>query len=174
MNEARETFREIISKAVCGKVQKSLKCTEYIDPPEGVIPNQILGCSVTELRLYEPEVKDTSNHTIAIVAGGIFDIHIWYAFNNGKDTDVLRCPVKFTESLPLDDYDCQAIGSLDVKIIVEKSPVVAESTIIEDHRIKLDTEMEISAEVIGETKLLVKLHVPEYIDCNDHDDDEDD
>ncbi|SFR08808.1 outer spore coat protein CotE [Desulfoscipio geothermicus] len=169
----RETFREIITKAVCGKAQKSLKCIEFIDPPQGVVPNQILGCSVTELRLNEPEVKDASNNAITIVAGGIFEIHIWYAFNNEKETDVLRRTVKFAENLPFDNYDCQNTGSLDVKITVDKSPVVIDSAIIEDNRIKLDIEMDISAEVIGETKLFIQVHTPEYYsDCDDHDEDE--
>ncbi|AGL02755.1 outer spore coat protein CotE [Desulfoscipio gibsoniae] len=165
-----ETFREIITKAVCGKAQKSIKLNEYIKTPDSVVPNQILGCSVTELLLNEPEVKDADNNVITVVAGGVFKINIWYAYNNGKETDVLKYPVKFAESLALNDYDCQTAGSLDVRVTVDKSPVVVSSEITEDHRIKLDVEMDLSTEVIGETKMLVQVYVP---GCNDDEEEED-
>lgn len=166
-----ETFREVITKAVCGKAQKPLKSTSYIDPPEGVVPNQILGCSVTEMRLNEPEVKDTSTNIITIVAGGIFEIHIWYAYRNGKETNVLRYPVKFEESLSLENYDCQDVSTVDARVTVNKCPVVVESAITEDNRIKLETEMEIAAEVVGETKLFVQVYDPgRAIDDGEDDD----
>lgn len=167
----RKTFREIITNAVCGTTRKSLKYTHYIDLPRGVIPSQILGCSVTELRLHDPEVKDTNTKSLTIGAKGIYEAHVWYAYNNGKETDVLRYPVKFEESLPLEDYDCQHTGTLDAKITVSKCPAVVESAITEDHRIKLETEMEISIEVVGETKLLVQVYVPGRGEVDEGDED---
>jgi len=163
-----ETYREIIAKAVCGTARRSLKYTHYIEPPQDSVPSQILGCSVTELLLQEPEVKESGTGVISIRAEGNFEIHVWYARNNGKETDVLRHPVKFEEFLPLDDFDCQSTGLLDAKITVEKSPVVLATAITENQRIKLDMELEISATVIGETKLLIKnVYVPDLGDVSD-------
>lgn len=155
-----ETFRQIITKAVCGTAQKSLNYTHYAQLPNGVVPNQVLGCSVTELRLHEPEVKNSNTQPIILDIGGIFEVHVWYAYNNGKETDVLRCPVHFEDSLTLEDYNCQNTSKVDAKVKIDKSPVIVESEITADNQIKLEIELAISAEIIGETQMLVQVFVP--------------
>lgn len=157
----RESFREIITKAVCGTGRKSIRYTNQFNPPGEIVPSQILGCSVTELKLYEPEVKDNSTQQIILGVGGVFEVHVWYAFNNGKETDVLRCPIDFEESIPLEDYDCQNANFVDARVKVDKNPVVVESLINGDDQIQLATELDISVEVSGETKLLVQVHISE-------------
>ncbi len=164
-----ENVREIITKAVCGTARKTLRYTHYISPPPDVVPSQVLGCSVTEMRLNEPEVKERNINAITIGAGGTFEVHIWYAYKNGKETDVLRYPINFQEFLPVEDFECQNAGTIDAKITISKCPVVVESAITEDNQIKLETELEISAEVIGETKILVQVYVPGC--SNDEDED---
>lgn len=160
LTSPKGSFREIITKAVCGTAEKSLRYTHYVGPLQDMIPNQILGCSITQLRLHEPEVKDGTADTIAIGIGGVLEVHIWYAFNDGKETDVLRCPVNFEESLPMNDYDCQNTNPLDARIVITNNPQILESTITEDNRIKLEFELGVYAEVIGETKLLVQVYEP--------------
>lgn len=152
------TFREIITKAICGTARKSLKYTHYIDLPDGVVADQILGCSVTHHRIYESNVKDKGNKTITIDIDGVYVAQIWYAYNKGRETDVLRGSINFRESLPIADYDCQNTGPLVTKMTITKSPLILESALTNDHRIKIVIELGIYAEVIGESKILVHVH----------------
>lgn len=154
-------YREIITKAVCGTVRESLRYTHYIDLPDGVVSDQILGCSVTHQRLNEPKVKDKSDNTITIDADGVYVVQIWYAYNKGKETDVLRCSINFKESFSIDYHDCQNTGPMVARITTVKSPQILESVITDDNRIKLEIELGIYAEVIGESKLLVQVYTPD-------------
>jgi spore coat protein E len=162
-----EKNREIITKAICGTAKKDFRHTHYIDLPKDIVPDQILGCSVTQLRLQQPKVQEKNLVDRAIEIGGSYEVHIWYALNNGKTTDVLRCPIDFKDSIQMDYYDHQSTGLFDIRTTVIKSPRVLESVITKDNRIKLVLELGIYVEVVGETKITVRVLVPE----NDEDDD---
>lgn len=153
------SYREIITKAICGTARKSLRYTHYIDLPEGVVSDQILGCTLTHQRLNEPIIKEKSSNSITIA--GVYVVQIWYAYNNGKETDVLRCSINFRESFPIEYYDVQNTNSLVAKSTIVTPPQILESVITNDNRIKLEVKLDIFAEVIGESKILVLIYKPD-------------
>ncbi|OPY56522.1 MAG: Spore coat protein E [Pelotomaculum sp. PtaU1.Bin035] len=157
----KRPYREIITKAICGTARKSLRYTHNIDLPEGVVADQILGCTLTHKRLSEPKMIDTSSNAITIDCEGIYVAQIWYAYNNGKETDVLRCSINFKESFPIEYWDGQNINPLVAKTTLVTPPQVIESAITSDNRIKLEVELDISAELIGESKILVPVYMPD-------------
>jgi len=160
-NCSRETYREIITKAVCGTVSKSLQYTHFIDLPAGVIVDQILGCTLTHQRLNEPKMKDSNNNSIIIVAAGIYVEQIWYAHNDGKETDVLRSSINFKEFIPIEYYDGQNANPLEAKATLVAPPQILESSFANDNRIKLEVQLDIVAEIIGESKILVPIYQPD-------------
>ncbi|MFA7466785.1 MAG: outer spore coat protein CotE [Desulfotomaculaceae bacterium] len=160
-NCPRGAYREIITKAICGTVSKTLQYTHFINLPEGVIADQILGCTLTHQRLNEPKMKDASSNSITIIAAGVYVVQIWYAYNDGRDTDVLRSSINFKEFIPIEYYDGQNANPLVAKAAFVTPPQILESSFTNDNRIKLDVQLDIVAEIIGESKILVSIFQPD-------------
>ncbi len=153
-------YREIITKAVCGTAKKVFRYSQQFSTADGGSPTQILGTSITQIRLKDPEIE-ADNSQIGVRASGIFEVHIWYAYNSGKSTDLLRQAIHFEEIIPVTEYDGQILSLTDAKATVFKPPQAQEATITREGKIKVDFELGMYVEVIGETKILVKVISPE-------------
>lgn len=152
-------FREIITKAVCGTAKKYLRYSHYIALPEGNTASQVLGTSVTQLRLKEPDVMEVSGSSqMGMRLGGVFEVHVWYAYNSGRNTDIIRQTINFEEVIPMADYDGRNFSLADARAMIIKSPQCQEAVISKDGRIKVDFELGVYAEVIGETKVCVRVY----------------
>lgn len=153
-------YREIITKAVCGTAKKFFRYSQQFPAVEGGTPTQILGTSITQMRLKEPEIEG-EGEKIGVRVSGIFEAHVWYAYNAGKSTDLIRQAIHFDEVIPVNEYDGQILAITDAKAAVIKPPQAQETAITRDSNIKIDFELGIYVEVIGETKVLVKIVSPE-------------
>lgn len=153
-------YREIITKAVCGTAKKYFRYSQQFAPVEGGEPAQILGTSITQMRLKEPEIE-ADKDSIGVRVNGIFEAHIWYSYNGGKSTELLRQAIHFEEIIPVTEYDGQILSITDSKASVIKPPQTQEAAITRDGKIKVDFELGVYVEVIGETKILVKVISPE-------------
>jgi len=154
-------YREIITKAVCGTAKKYFRYSQHFVPAEGYDPHAILGTSITQMRLKEPEITNVGDSDIVGVGvNGIFEVHIWYAYNKGKSTDLIRQAINFEEIIPLSEYDFQSFNLTEARAMVIKPPQCMESRLTEEGRIKVDFELGVYAEVIGETKVRVRLAGP--------------
>lgn len=155
-------LREIITKAVCGTAKKYFRYSQQFVPADGFEPSAVLGTSITQMRLKEPEVARVEGTDRAGVrVNGIFEVHVWYAYNNGRSTDLIRQAINFEEIIPMADYDVQSLGVLDAKAMVIKAPQCQEAVLTQDGRIKVDFELGIYCEVIGETKVRVRVANPD-------------
>lgn len=153
-------YREIITKAVCGTAKKFFRYSQQFNPADGSAPTQILGTSITQMRLKDPEIE-TDGDKIGVRVNGIFEAHLWYAFNAGKSTDLIRQAIHFEEVIPVSEYDGQILSITDAKAIVIKAPTAQEAAITKGGKIKIDFELGVYVEVIGETKVLVKIVSPD-------------
>ncbi|MCL6477232.1 MAG: outer spore coat protein CotE [Peptococcaceae bacterium] len=153
-------YREIITKAVCGTAKKILRYSQQFPTVDGSEPVQILGTSITQMRLKEPEIE-ADNGTLGVRVNGIFEAHIWYSYNGGRSTDLLRQAIHFEEVVPVTEHDGLILSITDAKANIIKPPQTQEAGITRDGRIKVDFELGVYVEVIGETKLLVKVASPE-------------
>ncbi|MHB8917829.1 MAG: outer spore coat protein CotE [Desulfocucumaceae bacterium] len=153
-------YREIITKAVCGTAKKFFRYSQQFAVPDGSEPTQILGTSITQMRLKDPEME-ASEDKFGVRVNGIFEAHIWYAYNSGKSTDLLRQAIHFEEVIPISDYDGQVLSITDAKASVIKPPQTLETVITKDGKIKIDFELGVYVEVVGETKILVKVVPPD-------------
>lgn len=158
-------FREIITKAVCGTAKKTCRYTQYINLPEETVPNHVLGANVTQVRLKEPEVTEgKSQNTMNLRVEGLFDLHIWYAHSASRSTDVIKQTVTFEEVMPMHDFDGHSQSLVDARAVITRTPQCISTTIDKDGRIKIELELALYSEVVGETKIWVRVYPPDQDD----------
>ncbi len=157
---SRSGYREIITKAICGSAKKFFRYSQQFSTADGSPATQILGTSITQMRLKDPEIQ-SDGEKIGVLVNGIFEAHIWYAHNNGKSTDLLRQAIHFEEVIPITEYDGQILSITDAKAVVIKPPQTQDAAVTREGKIKVDFELGVYVEVIGETKILVKVAPPE-------------
>ncbi|GAK01652.1 outer spore coat protein CotE [Geomicrobium sp. JCM 19055] len=149
---SEQHYREIITKAVCGKGRKYSKTTHTICPQHK--PTSILGCWVINHR-YDAVRKGDS-----IQIKGTYDINVWYSYEKNTKTDVATNTVSYHESIPLKMRPDELItDELDVIARSTKQPHTLEALIAENGTdVNVEVEKEFAAEVVGETKVCVLVH----------------
>lgn len=148
MNEVRE----IVTKAVVAKGKKAMHITHNIQTTAN--PYSVLGCWIIN---HEFEAT-LNNQTIDII--GDFEVNIWYSTDENCKTDVLREKVGYHKDIKVKKIVNEYMkNSDDVLVKIIKHPTVTNAKIIDDE-IKLDIDLEILAEVIGETKMQVTVFTP--------------
>jgi len=155
-------YREIITKAVCGKGRKFTQATHTVSPQH--YPSSILGCWVIN-HLYNARKK--SEDTVEI--SGSYDINIWYSYNDNTKTEVVTERVTYKDAVPLAVKDDHCIGDeFDVVAKVIQQPNCLECKISgKGQKMIVEIEREFIVEVIGETKLFVKVAPKDYKDNDD-------
>ncbi|WP_059105241.1 outer spore coat protein CotE [Shouchella shacheensis] len=159
MAEANQTnYREIITKAVCGKGRKFSEATHHIRPSEP--PSSILGCWIIN-HTYESKKRGDT-----VEVSGTYDINVWFSFVNNTKTDVATQTVSYTDIVPLTMRDEHVISKdLDVLARAVQQPNTLEATIAENGRhVDVQVEREFIVECIGETKLAVAVNPDGLID----------
>ncbi len=145
-------YREIITKAVIGKGKKFTQATHSISPSHR--PTSILGCWVIN-HLYNANKK--SEDTIEV--NGSYDINIWYSYNDNTKTEVVTERVTYCDYIPLGVLDENCISDdYDVICKVLQQPNCLECRIAnQGNKILVDIEREFMVQVVGETKIYVKV-----------------
>ncbi|MFD1850310.1 outer spore coat protein CotE [Oceanobacillus bengalensis] len=158
-------YREIITKAVCGKGRKFTQDSHSIAPSHR--PSSILGCWVIN-HLYNAKKK--SEDTVEI--HGSYDINVWYSYNDNTKTEVVTERVTYTDVIPLSVKDEYTISDeYDVFAKVIQQPNCLECKITNNgHKIVVEIEREFIVQVIGETKVFVRVE-PKRDAFDDDDDD---
>ncbi|HEX6593564.1 MAG TPA: outer spore coat protein CotE [Bacillota bacterium] len=166
MSFLEKNYREIITKAVCGKGKKFTKATHTVTPSHK--PSSILGCWIIN-HLYHAKKK--SKDTVEVT--GNYDINVWYSYNDNTKTEVVTERVNYSDYIPLSVKDDHCISDdYDVICKVIQQPNCLECKINEkDHKISVDVEREFLVQVIGETKIHVKVDPDgfKYADDDDWD-----
>lgn len=152
MSFLEKKYREIITKAVCGKGKKFTQESHSVSPSHK--PTSILGCWVIN-HLYNAKKK--SEDTVEV--NGSYDINIWYSYNDNTKTEVVTERVTYTDYIPLSVKDDHSLNDdYDVICKVLQQPNCLECDIQKkSHKIKVDIEREFLVQVIGETKIYVKV-----------------
>lgn len=164
MSFLNKDYREIITKAVCGKGKKFTQETHSVSPSHK--PSSILGCWVIN-HLYNAKKK--SEDTVEV--NGSYDINIWYSYNDNTKTEVVTERVTYCDYIPLSVKDDYCINDdFDVICKVIQQPNCLECNISnKGHKINVDIEREFLVQVIGETKVYVKVDHDGYKYADDED-----
>lgn len=145
-------YREIITKAVCGKGRKFTKETHTISPDHH--PTSILGCWVIN-HLYHAKKKSEDT----VIVSGSYDINVWYSYNDNTKTEVITERVHYTDTIPLSVKDDNCINDeYDIIAKVLQQPNCLECRITgKGKNISIEIEREFVVQIIGETKICVKV-----------------
>ncbi|SDC44297.1 outer spore coat protein CotE [Shouchella lonarensis] len=146
------SYREIITRAVCGKGRKFSEATHHIQP--GEMPTSILGCWIINHTYKANKRGDT------VEVSGTYDINVWYSFVNNTKTDVATQTVSYTEIVPLTMKDENVISEeLEVVAKAVQQPNTLEATISEDGKtVEVQVERDFIVECVGETKVAVAVN----------------
>lgn len=145
-------YREIITRAVCGKGRKFTKEKHTITPSHNA--SSILGCWVIN-HLYN--AKQKSKDTVEV--NGSYDINIWYSYNDNTKTEVVTERIRYKDQVPLSIQDEQCIDdAYDVHAKVIQQPNCLECEITKEcDQLVVEVEREFVVKVIGDTKVYVKV-----------------
>src|SRR5699024_2996823 len=165
MSFLEKDFREIITKAVIGKGKKFYQATHTVSPSHK--PTSILGCWVIN-HLYNAKQKseDTVEENVS------YDINIWYSYNDNTKTDVITERVNYTDYIPLsvkDDHTINDDYDVIYNVIQQPNCLECEIAMIGD-MLQVEVEREFLDQVIGETKIYVKVEPKGYQYGDDEDD----
>ena len=151
MNE----IREIVTKAVVGKGKKMIRIQNNIVPNNEAY--SILGCWIINHEFEASLDKDN------VVINGSYEVNIWYAYDNNTVTDIAKATLDYNEVIKtrqiVNEVDH---NSRDVIVRVIQQPTCTNAS-IDDNGICVDIIIELVAEVIGETKMIVTVFAPNDI-----------
>lgn len=145
MNE----IREIVTKAVIGKGKKLIRINSDIETSCNI--NSILGCWIINHNFNAILDEDKVN------IQGKYEINVWYSENNNTETNILKEVIEYNEIIKtrqiVDDIDKDSRDVI-VKTIQKPTCVNAEIT---DGGVCVQVIVEMIAEIIGETKMIVTV-----------------
>ena len=145
-------YREIITKAVCGRGRRLVKTTNYVTPSHK--PTSILGCWVIN-HLYHAKKKSKD----IVEVHGTYDINIWYSFNDNTKTEVVSEKINYCDEIELNKRDEHSFSE-DEEVIAKviQQPNCLQCKIEEQgNKIAVEVEREFVVKVIGETKVKVRV-----------------
>ncbi|GAE34689.1 outer spore coat protein CotE [Halalkalibacter akibai] len=151
-------YREIITKAVCGKGRKFCEATHTISPSHR--PSSILGCWIINHKYSAEKKGDT------VVVQGSYDINVWFSYNKNTKTDVATQTVTYSDAIPLTMQDANILSDeMDVIARAVQQPNTLEATISENGaNVDVQVEREFLVECIGETKVAVAVNPDGLLD----------
>lgn len=151
-NEHDRQYREIITKAVCGKGKKFVQDTHTVAPSHR--PTSILGCWIIN------HCYDAKKDGDCVKVEGSYDINVWYSYDDNTRTEVVTETVEYCDVIPLAyrDENC-IVDDLEVCARVLQQPNCLEATISPNgNKVIVQAEREFIVEVIGETKVIVSVN----------------
>lgn len=159
MNE----IREIVTKAIVEKGKKAIRFVEKVETKNPV--ESILGCWVLNHSFQADITSD------GVLIQGIFEVNIWYSFNNNTQTDIAKEMINYQQVVKtkkkIKEYHEQ---NTDVIVRMIQPPVCSDVKIV-DNLIEIEVFLEVVAEVIGETKMRVTVLDQDNSYDNEEDDD---
>ncbi|MBD2847619.1 outer spore coat protein CotE [Paenibacillus sp. IB182496] len=144
-------YREIITKAVCGKGRKFATVTHNVSPPHP--PSSILGAWIINHQ-YEAV---RSGDGVEVI--GTYDINIWYSYDKNSQTDVAKETVSYVENVPLSYLDPKhRSNTAEVSAESTQEPNCIEATVDSGgSSVLIRVEREFGVEMVAETKVCVAV-----------------
>ncbi len=155
-------IREIVTKAIVSKGKKEFTLNEVITLQEDIY--SVLGCFVIK-HDFTAVIKDD-----VVVVSGDFEVNVWYSKEANNKTDILRSIISYHKEIKTKQIVNQYLkGSEYVLASSLKHPKVIEAN-IGSNCLELEINLEILAEIIGETKMQVNILKDNSINISDFDD----
>lgn len=154
-------YREIYTKAVCGRGRKFSQVTNTVTPPHA--PSSILGAWVINNQ-YDA-VKSGENVEVV----GTYDVNIWYSYDRNTKTDVAKETISYVEVVPLSYLDKKhKSATAEVSAIATQEPNCVEASIsTQGDQVRIRVEREFKVEMLAETKVCVVVSPHSLEDLDD-------
>lgn len=157
--EAAALYQEIITRAICGTGEKSFRYVKRLSLPEGKTLTSVLGASLTRVTLPEvAEVTVPNRRPMQVPASGSFHVHVWYSYNGNDETAVMKETIRVTEMIPVALTSAVAADEVLARISVSGAPRCVEAVPEGANGVRVTIEFGLSAEVIGDTKICVRVY----------------
>lgn len=154
-------YRQIITKAICGRGRKFSQSTHSIAPPDHI--SGILGAWIINHTYKANLVGEMVEIT------GSYDVNMWYSYDGNTKTDVAKETIRYVERVPLSYYDRNVReGTTEVIAIATQPPNCIEAK-ISGGVVKVSVEKEFLVEMIGETKVCVAAYPASFDEWDDKD-----
>jgi len=148
-------YREIYTKAVCGKGRKFACVSHTVTPTYA--PTSILGAWIINNQY---EAVKSGGDSVEVV--GTYDINIWYSYDRNTKTDVAKETISYVEVVPLSYLDRRHKPSTaEVTADATQEPNCVEASVASGGRVLIRVEREFQVEMIAETKVCVVVN-PNY------------
>ena len=143
------SYREILTKAIVGKVKK--KTTQNYKVKCDQNPDTVLGCWVINHKF------NGVNNLDKINLNGTFDVNIWYSFDGDTKTTVTTQTLTYNDIMPVNLKEGYKLNN-NSEIVVEclKQPTVVDVS-INNGLVDLKIDKELGVEVIGSTTVKVQV-----------------
>jgi len=165
MTFTEDNYREIITKAVCGKGNKFTKAKHKVTPPHK--PTSILGCWIINHK-YKARKIDQNK----VKVSGSYDINVWYSYHKNTKTEAISDRVEYTDLIPLSERDKKCFKGADEVIVkVTQQPNCLECEISKcGQKILVEVERGFVVKLLGETKVFVKVEPHYHHEHHEHHD----
>lgn len=143
-------YREILTKAIIAKGEKEIKEIKTIDTKNNV--SKVLGCWIIN---HIHNIK-RSNQKIFIV--GCYDAYFWYGYNDNSACGLFYQKFDFEDEIPymFSQESSELNEQNEIKDYVLKQPACT-SMKFDNTNITIEIERKYSIDIIGETKLRIKV-----------------
>ncbi|MCI5745890.1 MAG: outer spore coat protein CotE [Erysipelotrichaceae bacterium] len=155
-------YREILTKAIIAKGQRKIKEKREVNINKQI--SKILGCWIINHKSKTNVIKQN------IIIEGTYDAYFWYGYEFDSKCDLhyeqfsysYEIPYTFTQDSVLLDE------KMEIKEYVSKVPTCVSMDFLDD-KISIDVDFQFDIDIIGETKLKIKVDdivIDQMIDTN--------
>lgn len=159
MTTDHPVFREIITKAICGKGTFRYLRSIDLELPAGHENIQVLGNFVSNASLLDAKVVDRPRVGKTVQVKGQYDVHVWYAYD--QETCAAKTTVNFIENIPIQVYGEENITGQQAFAEITHKPRCRKAYIKnlgDKSVVRVEIEQDLAAQVVGYTKLKVGLN----------------
>lgn len=144
-------FREILTKAIIAKGEKKIEDEREIAVEESI--SRTLGCWVINhhYRIFHSNQK--------LYIEGDYEVYIWYGYDEDTHCTLVNRTYPFKEEIPFTFTDEKTLlnDQSELKCYVLKQPTCTALTFT-DQTLKFKVERKYAADIIGETKLTIRVN----------------
>lgn len=162
------TSKTILVKAVIGKGFKT--STKSFSLTTTNVPDSVLGCWVIN-HTWDGE---SNGEFVEII--GSYEIHLWYAFDEDRQTEVMSQVVEYTEKVKVRIFnEDERRPDSEIQIDTTTEPVCINIDVVkENNTVRLDIETSFAVRELAELYLNVDAYSEDMVDYGDEflDDDE--
>lgn len=151
------TVRQIIAKAVCASGNRRFVRTHVLKPDH--CPEEILGCRVGSHH-YTARSFEKS-----VVINGDYDVTMWYTFQEGARTNLIKQSFKYTATVPVEEAEGRLERDEEVLVTEQVEPTPTAWRIAGEN-LEVEVETVFTVELLGEAKLTVVAYPPEVLRVN--------